>query len=216
MAVILLALAFLIIAAYRGYTVILFAPLAALLAILLTESALALPLYGTVFMEKLTGFIKLFFPVFMLSAVCGKLTEVSGMAAAIARAVISLFGSRKAIPAVVTICAILTYGGVSLFVVAFSVYPFAAGLFRSASIPKRFLPATVALGAFTFTMDAFPGTTQIQNIIPTSAFNTTAWAAPFLGLAGGIFILATGLWYLQARARKALAGGEGYGEGHHN
>ncbi len=216
MAVILLALAFLIIAAYRGFSVILFAPLAALLAILFTEPALALPLYGTVFMEKLTSFIKLFFPVFMLSAVFGKLTEVSGMAAAIARSVISFFGSRRAIPAVVAVCAILTYGGVSLFVVAFSVYPFAAGLFRSATIPKRFLPATVALGAFTFTMDAFPGTTQIQNIIPTSAFHTTAWAAPLLGLAGGIFILATGLWYLQLRAAKAMARGEGYGDRHLN
>jgi H+/gluconate symporter-like permease len=65
-------------------------------------------------------------------------------------------------------------------VVAFAVYPFAAELFRQSGIPKRLIPATIALGAFSFTMDALPGTPQIQNIIPTSFFGTNAWAAPGL------------------------------------
>src|SRR3982751_3439988 len=117
-AVILLALSFLIFAAYRGYSVILFAPMAALLAILLTQPYVALPMYGTVFMEKMVTFIKLFFPVFLLSAVFGKFIEASGMAASIARMVIRVFGAANAIPAIVMVGAILTYGGVSLFVVA--------------------------------------------------------------------------------------------------
>ncbi len=214
--IILVSLSFLIFAAYRGYSVILFAPIAALLAVVLTQPYLAMPMYGSVFMEKMVSFIKLFFPVFLLSAVFGKLTEISGMAAAIANAVIKIAGPANAIPAIVIVGGILTYGGVSLFVVAFSLYPFAADLFKSANIPKRLIPATIALGAFTFTMDAFPGSPQIQNIIPTSAFHTDTWAAPWLGLCGGIFILVFGLAYLQWQKRKAAAKLEGYGSHHIN
>ena len=120
-------------------------------------------------------------------------------------------GRRHAIPVIVLVCALLTYGGVSLFVVAFAVYPFAAELFRQSNIPKRLIPATVALGAFSFTMDALPGTPQIQNIIPTSFFGTNAWAAPWLGLIGSLFIIAVGLIYLERQRRKAQAKNEGYG-----
>jgi len=215
-AVILVSLSFLIFAAYRGYSVILFAPMAALLAVLLTQPYVALPMYGTVFMEKMVTFIKLFFPVFLLSAVFGKFTEASGMAGSIARMVIRVFGARNAIPAIVVVGAILTYGGVSLFVVAFCLYPFAADLFKTAGIPKRLIPATIALGTLTFTMDAFPGSPQIQNIIPTTAFHTTTWAAPWLGLAGGTYLCIVGLIYLQWQKRKARLAGEGYGTGHIN
>ena len=118
--------------------------------------------------------------------------------------------------AIVLVAAILTYGGVSLFVVVFAVYPFAAELFRRSNIPKRLIPATIALGAFTFTMDSLPGTPQIQNIIPTTFFKTTTWAAPILGTIGAIFILVLGLVFLNWRRRAALASGEGYGENHLN
>ena len=98
----------------------------------------------------------------------------------------------------------------------FAVYPFAAELFRLAHVPKRLIPATIALGAFTFTMDALPGTPQIQNIIPTTFFKSTAWAAPVLGTVGAVFILVLGLGYLEWRRRTAHARGEGYGENHLN
>src|ERR671912_731856 len=111
---------------------------------------------------------------------------------------------------IVLICALLTYGGVSLFVVVFAVYPFAAEMFRRSNIPKRLIPGTIALGAFTFTMDALPGTPQIQNIIPTTFFGTTTWAAPVLGTLGSLFTLAVGLLYLEFRRRQAAAAGEGY------
>ena len=112
---------------------------------------------------------------------------------------------------IVVVCALLTYGGVSLFVVVFAVYPFAAEMFKQGDIPKRLIPGTIALGAFTFTMDALPGTPQIQNIIPTTFFKTDGWAAPWLGLIGAIFILVLGLLYLEWRRRQAAAAGEGYG-----
>jgi H+/gluconate symporter-like permease len=112
---------------------------------------------------------------------------------------------------IVAVCALLTYGGVSLFVVVFAVYPFAAELYRQSNIPKRLMPGAIALGAFTFTMDSLPGTPQIQNIIPTTFFKTTAWAAPILGTIGSLFIIVVGLAYLEWRRRAAMAKGEGYG-----
>jgi H+/gluconate symporter-like permease len=111
----------------------------------------------------------------------------------------------------VLVCALLTYGGVSLFVVVFAVYPFAAEMFRQSDIPKRLIPGTIALGAFTFTMDALPGTPQIQNIIPSTFFKTNGWAAPWLGVVGAIFILVVGLAYLGWRRKQAATAGEGYG-----
>jgi H+/gluconate symporter-like permease len=214
--VILLALFFLMFVAYRGFSVILFAPIAALFAVLLTDPGHVLPFFSGVFMDKMVGFIKSYFPVFLLGAIFGKVIEMSGFARAITGAVIRIIGPSRAMLAIVLVGAILTYGGVSLFVVAFAVYPFAAELFKAADIPKRLIPGTIALGAFTFTMDAFPGTPQIQNIIPTTFFKTDTWAAPWLGFIGGLFVLAVGLTYLESRRRKAKARGEGYGTGHSN
>ncbi len=210
--IVLAALCFLMFVAYRGYSVILFAPVAALGAVLLTDPALVAPMFTGLFMEKMAGFVKLYFPVFLLGAIFGKVIELSGFSKAIVAATIRLFGPERAIASIVAVCAVLAYGGVSLFVVVFAVYPFAAELFRQGNIPKRLIPGTIALGAFTFTMDALPGTPQIQNIIPASFFGTNAWAAPWLGLIGGVFILVAGLSYLEWRRRVAARAGEGYGD----
>ncbi|MEG3789175.1 GntP family permease [Lysobacter sp. CCNWLW3] len=210
--IVLAALCFLMFVAYRGYSVILFAPVAALGAVLLTDPALVAPMFTGLFMDKMVGFLKLYFPVFLLGAIFGKLIELSGFSKAIVAATIRLLGRERAMLSIVVVCALLTYGGVSLFVVVFAVYPFAAELFRQSDIPKRLIPGTIALGAFTFTMDALPGTPQIQNIIPASFFGTNAWAAPWLGSLGGVFILIVGLSYLNWRRRSALKAGEGYGE----
>ncbi|KQZ77545.1 transporter [Rhodanobacter sp. Root561] len=210
--IVLAALCFLMFAAYRGYSVILFAPIAALGAVLLTDPSLVAPMFTGLFMDKMVGFLKLYFPVFMLGAVFGKLIELSGFSKSIVAATIGLVGRSRAMLSIVLVCALLTYGGVSLFVVVFAVYPFAAELFRQSDIPKRLIPGTIALGAFTFTMDSLPGTPQIQNIIPTSFFGTNTWAAPWLGTIGGVFILIVGLGYLDWRRRKAATAGEGYGD----
>jgi len=209
--IVLASLCFLMFVAYRGYSVILFAPVAALGAVLFTDPTLVAPMFTGLFMDKMVGFVKLYFPVFLLGAVFGKVIELSGFSKAIVASVIKLVGSERAMLSIVLVCAILTYGGVSLFVVVFAVYPFAAEMFRQGGIPKRLIPGTIALGAFTFTMDSLPGTPQIQNIIPTTFFKTDTWAAPWLGLIGGLFILAVGLTYLEWCRRRALAAGEGYG-----
>jgi H+/gluconate symporter-like permease len=209
--VLLASLGFLMLVAYRGYSVILFAPVAALSAVLLTDPSLVAPMYSTIFMVKMADFVRNYFPVFMLGAIFGKVIELSGFSKAIAAAVIGMLGSRRSILSIVVVCAILTYGGVSLFVVVFAVYPFAAELFKAGEIPKRLIPGAIALGAFTFTMDSLPGTPQIQNIIPTPFFNTDTWAAPWLGITGAVFILISGLFYLDLQRRRAEKAGEGYG-----
>lgn len=210
------ALAFLMFVAYRGFSVILFAPVAALAAVLLTDPSAVPVFYTGLFMDKMVGFLKLYFPLFLLGAVFGKVIELSGFSRAIVSAIIRVLGPSQAILAVVLVGAVLTYGGVSLFVVVFAVYPFGAELFRQVGIPKRLLPAAIALGAFSFTMDTLPGTPQIQNIIPTTFFQTNAYAAPILGLVGAAFMLVAGVAYLDFRRRQAVRAGESYGEGHAN
>jgi H+/gluconate symporter-like permease len=209
--IVILALVLLMYVAYRGFSVILFAPVCALLAVLLTDPSLVLPMFSGVFMDKMVGFIKSYFPVFLLGAVFGKVIELSGFSKSIVSAVIRLVGRERTMLSIVLVCALLTYGGVSLFVVVFAVYPFAAEMFRQGDIPKRLIPGTIALGAFTFTMDALPGTPQIQNIIPTTFFQTDGWAAPWSGVIGSIFIFIVGMAYLNWKRKKAATAGEGYG-----
>lgn len=208
--IVLAALCFLMFVAYRGFSVIIFAPIAALGAVLLTEPSAILPVYSGLFMAKMVVFIKNYFPVFLLGAIFGKVIEISGYSKSIVAAVMQWIGRKRAIPVIVVVCMLLTYGGVSLFVVVFAVYPFAAEMFRQGNIPKRLIPGTIALGAFSITMDALPGTPQIQNIIPTTFFGTTSWAAPWLGVCGSIFVMICGLWYLDRRRRALAAKQEGY------
>ncbi|KLU60961.1 citrate transporter [Peptococcaceae bacterium CEB3] len=210
---ILLSLGLLMFMAYRGFSVIFFAPVFALLAAIFSGMAI-MPTYTQIFLPNLADYIKVYFPFFLLGAVFGKTMEESGAAKAIAKVIVQKLGKRQAILAVVLSAAILTYGGVSLFVVAFAVYPFAASIFKEADIPKRLIPASIALGAFTFTMDALPGTPQIQNSIPMQFFNTNLYAAPVFGTLGAVIILVAGIFYLEWRKRTAQAKGEGYGTNH--
>ena len=211
-----ISLGFLMFVAYRGFSVILFAPIAAIIGVVLTEPSALLPIYSGLFMNKMVVFIENYFPVFLLGAVFGKLIEMSGFAQSIVSAAIRTIGRDRAILSIAIVGALLTYGGVSLFVCVFALYPFAVEMFRSLDIPKRLIPATIIFGTATFTMDALPGTPQIQNIIPTSFFNTTTYAAPTLGIIGAIFIFAAGLTFLNWRRKTLQAQGEGYGIGHTN
>lgn len=208
--IILVALGLLMFAAYKGHSVIIFAPLCALLAVAFISPAQILPFYSNIFMVKMVEFVKNYFPVFLLGAIFGKLVEMSGVAESIANTIIKVIGAKRTILSIVLLCAILTYSGVSLFVVSFAVYPFAKKLFMAADIPKRLIPGTITLGAISFTMDALPGTPQIQNVIPTIYFNTTLYAAPILGLIGSAYVLVVGMLYLERQAKKYRRNGEGY------
>jgi H+/gluconate symporter-like permease len=208
---ILLALGLLMYLAFRGVTLLVLAPGMALLAALLTGGLPLLAAYTQIFMTNTGDFIIAFFPLFMLGAIFGKLMDDSGSAQSIAQSVIVWLGPERAIVSVVLCCGVLTYGGVSLFVVAFAIFPVAAALFRDADIPKRLIPGTLGLGAFTFTMSALPGTPAIQNAIPMPFFGTTAFAAPGLGIITGVIMFVLGTAWLTRRAARARASGEGYG-----
>lgn len=205
-----LSLALLMYLAYRGINVILLAPLLALLAVAFAGDRPILATYTQVFMPAAAKYIANFFPLFLLGALFGKLMADSGSADAIARWIVRRTGPSRAVLAVVLACAVLTYGGVSLFVVAFAVFPIAAGLFREADVPKRLIPGAIALGSFTFTMTALPGTPAIQNLIPMRFFGTDAFAAPGLGLIAAAGMFAGGMAWLTWRQRRAWAAGEGY------
>jgi H+/gluconate symporter-like permease len=207
--VIMAALGALVYLAYRGVSLLLLAPAMAIFAVTASEGGPVLASYTQVFMQSAGGFIIQYFPLFLLGAVFGKLMEASGSAQVLADDIIHRLGSARAILAVILCCAVMTFGGVSLFVVAFAVYPIASALFRQADLPKVLIPAAIALGAFTFTMTALPGTPAIQNAIPMPYFGTTPYAAPGLGLLTGAVMLLLGWQWLERRARIL---GPGYGE----
>ncbi|MGL5270085.1 MAG: GntP family permease [Selenomonadaceae bacterium] len=209
-AMIAISLVLLMFFAYRGYSIIFIAPIFAVMAAVGSGHA-CMPVYSEIYMTKAAEYIKTYYPVFLLGAVFAKLMEDGGLAAAVAEKIVSKLGKDKAILAVLVGCGVLTYGGLSVFVVAFVMYPFSAILFKEADIPKRLLPALLWMGIFTYSMVALPGTPQIQNIIPTSFFGTTTWAGIWLGLIGAVLYFAIAWGWIGWRHKTLRAKGEGYG-----
>jgi H+/gluconate symporter-like permease len=207
---ILIALGLLIWLAYRAWSILLLAPAAAILAAALAGEPL-LAHWTQTFMASAAQFVMPFFPIFLLGALFGKLMEDSGSVASITKYMTQRLGPQRAVLAVVLAGAIVTYGGVSLFVAFFVLAPMAHQLFRAAAIPRRLMPAATALGTTTFTMSALPGTPAIQNAIPMPFFGTTPFAAPGLGIIAAIVMFGFGMWWLGRAERSARAKGEGYG-----
>ncbi|MBU9673814.1 GntP family permease [Planococcus sp. CP5-4] len=206
---ILIGLILLIALAYLGWSIIWVAPLAAGVVALLS----GLDVYSTyteTYMSGLVSFVQKWFPIFLLGAVFGKLMEETGAARAVAQKVTQLIGGKRAILGVLIAAALLTYGGVSLFVVVFAVYPIALELFREANVTRRLLVPTFALGAFTFTMTSMPGTPQIQNLIPMDTYNTTPMAGPVIGIVTTLIMAVGGYAWLAYREKKLSAKGEGF------
>lgn len=206
-----LSLALLITLAYRGHSVVVVAPLAATVAVLFAGAPL-LASYTQVFMPALAGFIAAFFPLFIVGAIFGQLMTVSGLAGDLAAGISRLVGAKRALLATILATSLLTYGGVSAWVIVFTMFPIATILFRLADIPRRLMPAAIALGIFTFTTAALPGSPQIHNAIPTRYFETTTFAAPGLGLIGALVVFTLGWTWLQYRQRRLTAAGESFSD----
>ena len=208
---ILVALGLLIWLSFRGWSVLLLAPAVAIVAAAFAGEPL-LAHWTQTFMGSAAQFVAQFFPIFLLGALFGKLMDDSGSVRAIAHFMSGKLGQRRAILAVVLAGALVTYGGVSLFVAFFVLAPMARELFRAANIPHRLMPAAIALGTSTFTMSAMPGTPAIQNTIPMPFFGTTPFAAPGLGIIASAIMFAFGLWWLKRAEASAHKSGEGYSE----
>jgi H+/gluconate symporter-like permease len=208
---ILVGLALLIWLAFRGWSVLLLAPVAGLVAAAFGAEPL-LANWTQIFMGSAARFLAQFFPLFLLGAVFGKLMEDCGAVTAVAEFMTKTLGERRVMLAVVLAGALVTYGGVSLFVAFFVLAPMAQMLFRTAAIPRRLMPAAIILGTSTFTMSALPGTPSIQNAIPMPFFGTTPFAAPGLGIIASLIMLGFGLWWLNRAEAAARRKGEGFGE----
>jgi H+/gluconate symporter-like permease len=206
---ILVALGLLIWLAYRGWSILLLAPAASIIAAGLSGQPM-LAHWTQTFMASAAQFVMQFFPIFLLGALFGKLMEDTGSVSAIAAFMTERLGARRAVLAVVLAGALVTYGGVSLFVAFFVLAPMAHALFRAAEVPKRLMPAAIALGTSTFTMSMLPGTPAIQNAIPMPFFGTTPFAAPGLGVLASLITLGFGLWWLALAEGRARKTGEGY------
>ncbi len=210
-----LSLSLIIFLAYKGYSTIITAPIVALLTVLLIggdSNKQLMVHYTEVYMGGFANFVKNYFPIFLTGAIFAKLMEEALYAKSIANFITKNLGKNKTILAVVLAGALLTYGGVSLFTVAFVLYPIANVLFKESNIPKRLIPGTIALGSFTFTMTALPGTPEIQNVIPMRYFGTDTFAAPFIGIIASVLMLVLGMVWLTYRVRKAHENLEGYGD----
>jgi H+/gluconate symporter-like permease len=207
---ILLGLGLLVWLAYRGWSVLGLAPVAALVAAAFSGEPL-LAHWTQTFMGAAAGFVAQFFPLFLLGALFGKLMDDSGSVTAIANFMTEKLGPSRSVLAVVLAGALVTYGGVSLFVAMFVIAPMGQALFRAANIPNRLLPAAVMLGTATFTMSALPGSPAIQNAIPMPFFGTTPFAAPGLGFVAAAIMLGFGLWWLARAEATARRAGEGFG-----
>lgn len=190
----------------RGHSVYVIAPLSALVALVASGTDPLAGMSGP-YMTGFAEYIRRFLPVFLLGAVFGKLMEDSGGVAVLAERVGRLFGPERACLAVVLACALLTYGGVSLFVVGFSAYPLAVRLFRDGNLPRRFIPAAITFGTITFTMTS-AGSPAIQNLIPIPILGTDPRAGWPASLAAAVVMLITGQWYLDRAIRRAIRAGE--------
>ncbi|MDD7363475.1 MAG: hypothetical protein SPI65_04480 [Peptoniphilus sp.] len=203
----LLALAVLIVMVYRGYHV-LPVSLVASLIIFLTNRFDIWPGFMDGYAPAMTGFIANYLIMFLLGSVVGELLSKSGAASAIAQKLTETFGSQHALFIVILSSVILSYGGVSVFVIIFSIYPIALILFQQADIPKRVIPGAILLGAGTFTMTALPGTPALTNIIPTQYLGTTTTAAPFVGIGTSIVMFTVGFILFTAYIKKLRENGE--------
>ncbi len=199
---ILLGLVALIFLAYKGHSVIWIAPVCAIIVAVMGGLNL-LEAYLGDYMKGVADYVFSWFPTFFLGAVYGKIMDATGSARSLANKLVKLIGSRFALLAVVLPCLLMTYGGISLFVVVFVIYPMGYAVYREADLPRTLLPGAIAFGAFGITMTSIPGTPQIQNIIPTTYYNTTAAAAPLMGIMGAVLIAVPSYIYLEWRIRCA-------------
>ncbi|MFJ8256758.1 GntP family permease [Peribacillus asahii] len=206
---IIIAIFVIVFMAMKGFSIVFIAPVASIIVIITNGMDFFPSLIGTEasFMTGLTGFIINYFAVFLLGSILAQYIEKSGAAQAIAQKVLSITGTEKPFPVLVAIFligAILTYGGISLFVVLFVVIPLAKPLFQQLNIAWNLIVIPVFLGIGTFTMTMLPGTPSIQNVVPTKYLGTQLTAAPLIGIVATIVAIAAGIWYMRFALNKSI------------
>ncbi|RKR07540.1 H+/gluconate symporter-like permease [Kushneria sinocarnis] len=211
-------LALLIWLTMRGTNLLIAGPISALLVATLSSISLfpqlaaeGDPSYVSAYMNGFTSFMSSWFFMFLLGAIFGKLMGDCGAAESIAKFIIGKLGAGNAALGIVLSCAILTYGGVSLFIVAFAVYPMAVSLFQEANLPRRFIPAAMGFGSSTFTMTS-AGSVEIQNWIPMKYLGTSPYAGWAVSAVIALVMIVLGSLWLNRMLRQAVAAGEAFQE----
>ena len=204
---VLLGLIILIALAMRGVNVV----VAALLGALVVAVTNAQPLVEALmegFTGSMMGFAGQFFLIFLAGAIFGRVMGETQAAASVAFALSKRLGAERVLYICTIACVVLTYGGVNVFIVIFTVYPLGLSLLQQADLPKRLLLGAVMLGAGTFTMTALPGTPSLQNVISAQALGTSLTSGPVIGLIVSALTFGLGMWYLESERRRARRRGE--------
>lgn len=212
LATIIFSLALLIFLALRGFSIIIIAPFASLVVIVLNQ----MPILESMQENYMSGFInfaKNYYLIFLFAAIFGKFMEDSGAARSIAEKLLRIMGRNsqyKILMAVVIICSFLTLGGINTYVVIFAVIPIAKPLFKEMEIPWHLFAASFFFGIATFTMTMMPGSPSIQNVIPTKYLDTTVTAAPLIGIVATIVAIVFNSWYIRYALNKTKQQGQTY------
>ncbi len=162
------------------------------------------------FAKGLTGFMFMNFFVFIMCAVFGKFMEASGASVAVSQVFSKLFSDRYAIYGIMVATAVLTYGGVSIFVIVFTVYPMYLYAFQRANLPRKLIPAAVAASGTSFACTMIPGTPQNPNLIPGNLLGTPPTAAPLLSIICTVICIILLVIYFEWQFNKCRKAGEGF------
>ena len=155
--------------------------------------------FSGAFSDGLSGFVGKWWLMFILGSVFGKIMQDTGLSVLIATLLISRVQCNP-ILAVLIISIIMSYGGISTFVIAFTIYPIASELFQRADIETTIMPAVILFCPTTLAMTMLPGSPSVQNIIPTAYLGTNIYAAPLLGILASIITFSLGYRYLKRTA----------------
>lgn len=213
---IVVALIFFIIAAMRGWNVMITGPLTAIIILITNQldfSQFFLTDPSNSYLAGLAGFVKANLLIFLLSAILGKYIDASGAAKSIANFIMAKTGKDNPFLILVGIAAVgalLTYGGISLFVVMFALIPLARPLFKACNMSWHMFAAAFALGCGTFTMGTLPGAPSAANVVASNGCGVTVTSAPILGIVGSLIMIAFGLLYFKRIVAKSKAKGEVY------
>lgn len=203
-------LALLIVLALRGVNIV-FASLLSSLLVAVTNQLPVAQSFAEYYAFGPLGafqFAGRFFLLFICGAMFGRMMGESGAAASIALALTRSLGAHRILWVITIACAVLTYSGVVVFIVIFTLYPLGLRLLQEANIPKRLFVGALALGGGTFTLTAVPGTPSIQNVISSAALGTNLFSGAILGVVGAVLMFAGGMWYLERQRLQAAHNGE--------
>ncbi|WP_312698986.1 SLC13 family permease [Sedimentibacter sp.] len=202
-----LAVAVLAVGAYKGLGA-LTSTLLASLVVILTNGINIWQGFSEFYMNGYVGAYAGYFLLLCCSSMYANFMSESGSATSIAYQFIDWFGRARVLLVCYAITVVLTYGGISLFVVIYALAPIAYTLFKEANLPRHLIVAATAAGSSTITMTSLPGTPALTNVVPTEFLGTTLTAAPIFGIIASIAFIVMTLFYFNYAEKKVRADNE--------